>query len=127
MALSEEKRAEIVTLWASLKNKSKISDLVGVSEGTVRNVIKKLESDEDYINIYERSRSKFVEKSTTVIDMAFDRLIEKLSVPNRDVTVNQLSTVIGTLFDKRALAVGDSTENSKITVELSKEAAEYAK
>ncbi len=127
MALSEEKRAEIVALWASLKNKSKISDLVGVSEGTVRNVIKKLESNEDYINIYERSRSKFVEKSTTVIDMAFDRLIEKLCDPEDDVTVNQLSTVIGTLFDKRALAVGDSTENSKITVELSKEAAEYAK
>lgn len=127
MALSEEKRAEIVALWPSLKNKSKISKMVGVSEGTVRNVIKKLESNEDYINIYERSKSKFIERSTTAIDLAFDRLIEKLSVPDDDVTVNQLSTVIGTLFDKRALAVGDSTENSKITVEISKEAAEYAR
>lgn len=41
--------------------------------------------------------------------------------------IGELSTVIGTLYDKRALAKGESTENTKITFSLPEELSDYAK
>lgn len=41
--------------------------------------------------------------------------------------VRELSTLVGTLYDKQALASGDSTANTAVRVELSGEVAEWAK
>ena len=40
--------------------------------------------------------------------------------------VKAITTAIGTIYDKRALAKGESTENSNITFKLPKELNEYA-
>lgn len=40
--------------------------------------------------------------------------------------IKALSTVIGTTFDKKALAEGDATENVKVEIKLPKDADEYA-
>ena len=42
------------------------------------------------------------------------------------IPTNNLSTVIGTLYDKRALAQGESTVNNTITINMSEEAKELA-
>lgn len=48
--------------------------------------------------------------------------VRELTIPNiRDIT-----TAVGTLYDKRALAQGDSTENTKIEFKLPKGVEEYA-
>ena len=40
--------------------------------------------------------------------------------------LNEISTAVGTLYDKRALAKGESTENIRISVKLPKEVEKYA-
>ena len=45
---------------------------------------------------------------------------------NEKIPTNNLSTVIGTLYDKRALAQGESTVNNTITINMSEEAKELA-
>jgi len=40
--------------------------------------------------------------------------------------MRELTTAIGTLYDKQALAVGDSTANESIKIELAEELKEYA-
>lgn len=50
------------------------------------------------------------------------RKIERL----QRMDLRELTTAIGTLYDKQALALGDSTSNQSITVELDKELEEYA-
>lgn len=40
--------------------------------------------------------------------------------------MGEITTAIGTLYDKRALALGESTENTKISVTLPKELDEFA-
>ena len=41
--------------------------------------------------------------------------------------LTELTTAVGTLYDKRALAKGDSTANNAITIKMDKEAEELAK
>lgn len=41
-------------------------------------------------------------------------------------SLKDITTAIGTLYDKRALAKGESTENTKITFDLPKGVDEYA-
>jgi transposase-like protein len=50
------------------------------------------------------------------------RKIEKMARPD----MRELTTAIGTLYDKQALAVGDSTANESIKIELAEELKEYA-
>ena len=43
-----------------------------------------------------------------------------------DISVNQLSTFIGTLYDKRALTMGESTQNTEISIKLPEDVKKYA-
>lgn len=125
--LTEEERAEIIALYSTTKNKSEIARKMGVSESSVRKVLKEKDTNPDYAKIYEISKKRFVERSTEIIDIGLDRLRNTLSDLEKDIPARELTTVIGTLFDKRALAMDESTENSQIKVVLSDEVMKYAK
>ena len=47
-----------------------------------------------------------------------NRLEDTLDDRDEKLQVNNLSTVIGTLYDKRALARGEPTNNEKLTVNV---------
>ena len=44
-----------------------------------------------------------------------------------DIPVNNLTTVIGTLYDKRALAKGEMTSNTSISIKMTDEIKELSK
>lgn len=95
---------------------------------------------------------KLIEKGMTLIDRRFTRAIEheneinalidvvfdsEISQKEKEKVARKLSelqlqnirditTAVGTLYDKRALAQGDSTENTKIEFKLPKGVEEYA-
>lgn len=69
--------------------------------------------------IYQMPGEEMNEKQKTALINKIKSLeLQKLS---------EITTAVGTLYDKRALAKGDSTENSTITVKMGEEMKSWAK
>ena len=79
----------------------------------------------DTIPVSDEKKEEFADKASRIIDKALKRL-ERAIDEEEYIPVNQLTTAIGTLYDKRALARGESTENTKITFDLPPEVSDYA-
>ena len=94
-----------------------------VSDKTVKKIIE--EHFEEYTKVSERKKLEFVEYADKLIDKAMNKLDKALD--REDIPINNLTTAIGTLFDKRALAKGESTTNSSISIKMSDEIKELSK
>ena len=108
------KKIEAMKSYALTGSYNKTAKEVGINDKTVKNIIER--NKEEYTKIYEQKKEQFIEKTTTIIDKALDKLEKELD--NNGIPVNNLTTVIGTLYDKRALAKGESTGNTNFSVDI---------
>ena len=78
---------------------------------------------------------EFIAKTSNLIDLSITLAEEMLSDAiskmregeKSSIPLNQLSSFIGTLFDKRAQVKNDNGVNRSVTISLPKEAKKYAK
>ena len=70
-------------------------------------------------------KEEFVEYADRLINKAMSKLDKALD--RDDIPVNNLTTVIGTLYDKRALAKGEMTSNTSISIKMTDEIKELSK
>lgn len=124
----EDIKEKAYALYAYNGSFAETGKALGVAKSTVKKWIDdKKEADPDgYDELRYAAKKDFIEKATDIIDSAMDRLA--IDIKNRalNIPVKHLSTVIGTLYDKRALARGESTENTSVTFDLPKEVEDYA-
>lgn len=110
-----------VKTWIKNKPKDELDKLRGEKR---KDIIKAAAED-----IKDR-QADFIERSSRVIDLSLDvlewKLQRALDGEENNITVNQLSSAIGTLYDKRALAKGESTQNTAVTVKLPEDVMRYA-
>lgn len=112
-------------LYAACGNAAEVARHLGVPYTTVDQWLKKMPDKDGFEALRKIKKAEFIEKSSEIMDLALARLKERLE-NDKPVPVNHLSTVIGTLYDKQALAAGEATENTKVTVTLPEGAEEYA-
>lgn len=126
--ISEEKRAEIIALRAAGTGVKAVAKRLNVAVQSVYNVEKqyKLEHPEEFETLKKEFVQKFADKAQDIILTALGKLQGTLNDPDANISAKDLSTIIGTMYDKRALAVGDTTENTKIEFKLPKELNDYA-
>ena len=125
------------TLYAVLGSVRGVARELDVPVTTVSSWIKNKPPD-----VYEKIQNKvvakqeetaqkmvdsFIKKSDEILNLALDRLRDELSYSEIPIPVNQLATVIATIYDKRALAKGDATSNNNLRIILPDGAEEYAK
>jgi hypothetical protein len=123
--LPENKRIEIATLWAVLRNYTEVANLAGVSPS----VVKRLKSEPWFQNVVDRvvkEKNDELDKELTGVIHDCARLIKDRLVTG-DVRVNfktgeqytlpvdarTLATVMGILFDKRQLVRGEATSRTE--------------
>ena len=111
-------KAKVVASYALTNSYNKTAKEFGINDHTVKKIIT------ENADLYEQKKDEFVEKASEIIDMAIDKLKKELK--KDDIPVNQLTTVIGTLYDKRALAKGESTNNNSITITMSDDVKELS-
>ncbi|MCH5187726.1 MAG: transposase [Oscillospiraceae bacterium] len=144
MHYSDETKEKARMMYVETGNMSEVARRLGVPCGTVSRWVNNSSRDEleglrnekkkDIIEAaaedIKSRRADFIEQSSRALRLALDVLEMKLSAMLEEdgpaVTVNQLSTVINTLYDKRALAKGESTQNTSVMVKLPEEAQRYA-
>ena len=102
----------------STNNFSETARQLNLPVKTVEKIYKENKDKEEFTKLYQEKKEQFVEKADRIINKALNRLEEALDNKESNIPVNNLSTVIGTLYDKRALAKGESTVNNKFEVEI---------
>lgn len=110
----------------STGNYSETSRQLNIPIKTVEEIYKRNIVKEEFTKLRKEKAEEFTEKATKIIDKALKRLEQALDDKEEKIPVNNLSTVIGTLYDKRALAEGKSTVNTDITIKMDKKVEELS-
>lgn len=93
---------------------------------TVKDIYKRNENKPEFVELRSKKTDKFIEKANEIIDKAMERLLEELQDRENRIPVNNLSTVIGTLVDKRNLAEGKATTSTDINIKMDKKVEELS-
>lgn len=117
---------QVMTSWAIHRNNMEVSRELGIPEATVRKIVDEHKDEEEYAKLCDEKKEEFADKATRIIDKALKRLEQAIENNEEYIPVNQLTTAIGTLYDKRALAKGESTNNTKVLIQLPEGVEEYA-
>lgn len=117
---------KIMISMFSTGNFSETARQLDIPVGTVEDIYKSNIEKEEFTKLRKEKQDEFVDKATKIIDKALDRLTRMLEDKEERIAVNNLSTVIGTLYDKRALAKGESTTNASMTIKMDKKVEELS-
>lgn len=116
----------IMGVQAITNNCSETARLLNMPERTVNQIYNLNKDKEEFAKLRQDKKKEFSQKATIIIDTAMDRLQEDIENKEEKIPVNHLVTVIDKLCEKRALADGEATQNTKVIFELPEEVAQYA-
>ena len=125
--IDNQKIQEVRASYALTNSYNATAKECGVSANSVKNIInkQKAENSEEFAKVCEEKKEEFVEYADKLINKAMNKLDKALE--RDDIPVNNLTTVIGTLYDKRALAKGEMTSNTSISIKMTDEIKELSK
>jgi hypothetical protein len=86
-----------------------------VPVSTVEKIVKEHIKDKEFVELWNKKKEDFATKADLLIYKAMDRLSKELDSEDK-ISVNNLSTVIGTLYDKRTIANNGGTPNVEIKI-----------
>ena len=121
--VDNKKIQQVMASYALTNSYNATSKECNVSDKTVKKIIE--EHSEEFAKVSERKKLQFIEYADKLIDKAMDKLDKALD--REDIPINNLTTAIATLYDKRALAKAESTSNNSLTINMSKDIKELSK
>ena len=124
--LDNETVYKITLSYFTTNSFSETARQLDIPVGTVEDIYKRNIEKEEFTKLRKEKQDDFVEKATRIIDKALNRLEKSLDDNEEKIPVNNLSTVLGTLYDKRALAKGETTSNTGVTIKMDKKAEELS-
>lgn len=105
-----KKKLEVIKSYVQTDSYNATSKEVGVDPKTCKKIVDENPKE------YQEEKERFIQMATKLINKAMNKLDEGLD--RDDIPINNLSTTIGTLYDKRALAKGDATANESLDVNI---------
>lgn len=113
-----KKKMEVIKSYVETDSFNATAKETGVNPKTCKKIVE--ENPKEYID----EKEKFIATTTRLINKALGKLDEGLD--RDDIPINNITTAIGTLYDKRALAKGESTSNENIIVQMTPEIKELS-
>lgn len=117
---------QVMTSWAVTNNYNETARELGMAVSSVKQIVDSHKENEEFAKLRIEKKEEFADKASRIIDKALARLEKAIEDEEEYIPVNQLTTAIGTLYDKRALAKGESTNNTKVLIQLPEGVDEYA-
>lgn len=111
---SPEMIYEIMTSWAITNNVNETAKQLGIAESTVRKIVKANKDKSEFTKLCEEKKETFSKKADKIIDKALNRLERDIDNKDKDIPVNHLTIVIGTLTDKKLLLEGKPTARTEL-------------
>lgn len=116
----------IMTSWAVTGSYSETARELKIPNSTVKEIVEKNRDKPEFVKLCAEKKKRFSDMAEKLIFKAAKRLETALDDKENQIPVNHLTTVIGTLYDKKSLADGDATENVAVEIKLPPEADDYA-
>lgn len=118
MKIDNQKIAEVVSSYALTNNYNETARVTGVSASSVKNIIlrQKETNNDEFVKVCEEKKEEFYVKADKIVHKALNKL--DIALDKDDIAANQLTIIIGTLYDKMRLEKGESTNNNNITVKM---------
>ncbi len=117
--LTDEQRQELFIEYKldnSKKNAARLIDKYGITERRLYQIVKE-ETSLDIEKTIKDNKSNFSKRANKIINMVFDRLEKELEEGDK-ITLSQLSTTLGILYDKSRLENNLSTSNNAININI---------
>lgn len=117
--ITEEQRKELVLEYRvdnSKANIKRLADKYNITTRRLFQIVKEDKNKEIVQNITE-SKDDFTKRANEIIKLAMDR-IENEILNGDKITLSQLSTTLGILYDKSRLENNLSTNNSSININI---------
>ena len=102
---------QVLTSYAITNNLSETARTVNLPLGTVKDIVDKYRETDEYQDVRNQKREEFAEKASVIIEKLLSRIENTVSDSDKDIPLHHLTTAMGTLFDKRALSRGETTQN----------------
>ena len=102
---------QVMTSWAATQNYNQTARDLNMAFSTVKKIVEDNKDKDEFAKVCEQKREEFSEKASVIIDMLLNRITETVADTEKDIPLHHLTTAIGTLYDKRALSRGESTQN----------------
>lgn len=124
---SPEMVYKIMTSWAVTNNLKETAKNLDIPVSTVKSIVDNNKDKPEFVKLRNEKMDEFSAKASGIINKALKRLERDIEDDEKDIPINHLTTVIGTLFDKKALCDGNATEKVAIEVKLPPGVEDYAK
>ena len=109
---------KVMLSYFATGNYSETGRVVGVPTSTVKDIVDNNIDEPEFAILRKQKQEEFIERADRIIYKAMNRLENSLDNEEEKIQVNNLSTVIGTLYDKRALAKGEPTSNERLSIKV---------
>lgn len=112
-----EKVYQVMQLWFTYGNSAEVGKILNMPDTTVRDLVSKNKDKPEFVELRDKTRRKYSKDFEEILDLAITRLKTEIAVQDK-IPVSQLSTVIGTVYDKNRLENNESTENTNQTIKI---------
>ena len=109
---------KVMASFAVTNNLSETARAFQMPVATIKKIVDDNKDKPEFERLCNETKQEFVESADRIIKKALNRLETDLDDVEKVIPINHLTTAIGTLYDKRALAKGESTQNENIEVNI---------
>ena len=102
---------QVMTSWAVTNNYNETANALNMAVSSVKKIVQDNKDKDEFAKLCTEKREEFSDKASKLIDMLLERLENELDNEDKEIPINHITTAIGTLYDKRALAKGEMTQN----------------
>ena len=109
----------IMCSYFDTRTYTRTGEELGIPKSTVEKIVKEHIKDKEFVDLWNKKKEDFATKADMIIYKAMDKLINQLDT-QESIPINQLSTTIGTLYDKKMIAehgiLGTDTPSVNINI-----------
>ena len=102
---------KVMTSYAITNNYNETARNLGMAVATVKNIVDDNKDNEEFKKLRMEKKDEFSEKASVIIDKLLERITKEVDNEEKDIPLNHLTTALGTVYDKRALSRGETTQN----------------
>lgn len=102
---------QVMTSYAITNNYKQTATDLGMAVSSVKKIVQDNQDKDEFVKLCTEKREEFADKASGIIDKLLDRIEKEVADEEKDIPLHHLTTAMGTLYDKRALAKGEMTQN----------------
>ena len=115
-----QKLVLVMSDWFTTRSYSQVAKDLDMPQSTVFGLVNAHKDDEEFVKLRIEKEKEFAERANHLIFKNMARMDRELDKEDKDIPISQLSTAIGTLFDKKQIIehgdISKETPNVEIVI-----------